>query len=188
MPATCIQVFRAHRGKRLRRGRAARHSFTRVLLIGPAHYVPVRGIVAPSAARFATPLGEIPVDLEAGASLADAGLISIDDRARHPSIRSRSRCPFYRWCLGVLPDSTPCRRCHSTGGCCGDRRGDGRTHAHRREHRLVPLSQRCGGEPKRLDHRAPRRFSAWPLRCFRLRRAQRSTPCTQGDRVADRAP
>jgi AmmeMemoRadiSam system protein B len=35
---------------------AARHSFTRVLLIGPAHYVLVRGIVASSAPRFATPL------------------------------------------------------------------------------------------------------------------------------------
>jgi AmmeMemoRadiSam system protein B len=71
-----------------------------VLLIGPAHYVPVRGIVAPSAARFATPLGEIPVDLEAGASLADAGLISIDDRARHPSIRSRVEMPSLQVVLG----------------------------------------------------------------------------------------
>jgi AmmeMemoRadiSam system protein B len=42
---------------------AARHQITRVILIGPAHYVPVRGLAVSSAAAFATPLGEVPVDL-----------------------------------------------------------------------------------------------------------------------------
>jgi MEMO1 family protein len=79
---------------------AARHSFTRVLLIGPAHYVPVRGIVAASAARFATPLGEIPVDLRAVASLVDAGLISIDDRAHAPEHSLEVELPFLQVVLG----------------------------------------------------------------------------------------
>jgi hypothetical protein len=36
--------------------------FDRVLLIGPAHRVPVRGLAASSAAAFETPLGRVPVD------------------------------------------------------------------------------------------------------------------------------
>jgi AmmeMemoRadiSam system protein B len=78
---------------------AARHSFTRVLLIGPAHYVLVRGIVASSAPRFATPLGEIPVDLASVASLADADLISIDDRAHAPEHSLEVGLPFLQLVL-----------------------------------------------------------------------------------------
>lgn len=37
-------------------------TFTRVVVIGPSHYVAFRGIAAPQASAFATPLGEIPVD------------------------------------------------------------------------------------------------------------------------------
>jgi AmmeMemoRadiSam system protein B/AmmeMemoRadiSam system protein A len=36
---------------------------TRVVLIGPAHHVPVAGLALPEASRFLTPLGEVPVDL-----------------------------------------------------------------------------------------------------------------------------
>ncbi len=42
----------------------------RVVLLGPAHYVPVRGLALPAAEYFATPLGEIKVDPQgAGAAL-----------------------------------------------------------------------------------------------------------------------
>ena len=34
----------------------------RVVLLGPAHYHPVRGVAAPTADSFATPLGRVPVD------------------------------------------------------------------------------------------------------------------------------
>jgi len=34
----------------------------RVVLVGPAHYVPVRGLAGPGAGALATPLGEVPVD------------------------------------------------------------------------------------------------------------------------------
>ena len=37
-------------------------TFTRVVVIGPSHYVAFRGIAAPRASAFATPLGDIPVD------------------------------------------------------------------------------------------------------------------------------
>lgn len=38
-----------------------RHRISRVVLIGPAHRMAVRGFVLPSAQMFATPLGEVPV-------------------------------------------------------------------------------------------------------------------------------
>ena len=40
-------------------------ALNRILLIGPPHYVPVRGIVAPSSSAFATPLGDVGVDVGA---------------------------------------------------------------------------------------------------------------------------
>ena len=58
--------------------------FRRVLLVGPAHYIPVGGVAAPSSAAFATPLGRVQLDRDAIASLVEAGLVSIDDRAHVP--------------------------------------------------------------------------------------------------------
>jgi AmmeMemoRadiSam system protein B len=43
----------------------------RVLLLGPAHRVPFRGIATPSADDFATPLGMVPVDRDAIEAIAD---------------------------------------------------------------------------------------------------------------------
>ena len=40
----------------------------RVVLLGPAHRVAVRGLALPAARRFATPLGTVDVDLEAAAA------------------------------------------------------------------------------------------------------------------------
>lgn len=42
---------------------------SRVVLIGPAHRVAVRGLATPGADRFATPLGEVPLDTAALAAL-----------------------------------------------------------------------------------------------------------------------
>ena len=35
---------------------------SRVIVIGPCHRIPLRGMAAPSAANFQTPLGDVPVD------------------------------------------------------------------------------------------------------------------------------
>jgi len=48
----------------------ARHTIRRVVLVGPAHRVSFFGIAASTAAAFATPLGEVPVDRRAFAALA----------------------------------------------------------------------------------------------------------------------
>jgi AmmeMemoRadiSam system protein B len=43
---------------------SARFSIRRVVLLGPVHRVPVRGLALPGVDAFATPLGEVPLDLE----------------------------------------------------------------------------------------------------------------------------
>ncbi|MHB1311174.1 MAG: AmmeMemoRadiSam system protein B [Gemmatimonadaceae bacterium] len=45
---------------------------TRVVLLGPSHFEPVRGMALPSADAFATPLGDVPVDAAAVDALAGA--------------------------------------------------------------------------------------------------------------------
>ena len=47
---------------RLRRCEDSASAIERVVVIGPAHYVPVRGIAIPTADAFQTPLGRVPVD------------------------------------------------------------------------------------------------------------------------------
>ncbi|HEX3527294.1 MAG TPA: AmmeMemoRadiSam system protein B [Thermoanaerobaculia bacterium] len=48
---------------------AAAQQIERVVLLGPSHFVPLRGLGLPDANRFATPLGEIGID-PAGAAAA----------------------------------------------------------------------------------------------------------------------
>jgi AmmeMemoRadiSam system protein B len=56
---------------------ALRGTVSRVVLFGPTHRVYVRGLAVPSAASFATPLGEVPLDREA-----------IDTALRLPQVRT----------------------------------------------------------------------------------------------------
>jgi AmmeMemoRadiSam system protein B len=62
--------------------RAARDAVKRVVLMGPCHREPVRGIALPAAGAFATPLGEIPIDQAAVAALADLPQVVVS-RAAH---------------------------------------------------------------------------------------------------------
>jgi AmmeMemoRadiSam system protein B len=75
-------------------------AFSRVLLLGPAHYVPVGGVAAPSSTAFATPLGEIPIDRDAIALLIEAGLVGIDDSAHAPEHSLEVELPFLQTALG----------------------------------------------------------------------------------------
>jgi AmmeMemoRadiSam system protein B len=93
---------------------ASSESFSRVLLIGPPHYIAVRGVAAPSAQAFTTPLGDVPVDAKAIGSLQDAGLITIDDAAHAPEHSLEVELPFLQSVLGdftIIPllagDSSP---------------------------------------------------------------------------------
>ena len=79
---------------------ACARAFERVLLIGPPHYVPVRGVAAPSSTAFATPLGEVEIDKDAIAALIGAELVSVDDRAHAPEHSLEVELPFLQKVLG----------------------------------------------------------------------------------------
>lgn len=50
---------------------AVRQTVRRVVIFGPAHRVPLRGLALPDASAFATPLGEVEIDAEAAAAALD---------------------------------------------------------------------------------------------------------------------
>ena len=56
-----------------------RDQITRVLLFGPSHRMPFRGLVYSRAEAFLTPLGPVPVDLQAYEALADLPQVRPDE-------------------------------------------------------------------------------------------------------------
>jgi hypothetical protein len=62
--------------------RPLRHSIRRVVLLGPAHRVPVRGLALPDDDYLATPLGQVAVDQRAVAQLAQLPQVVVS-RAVH---------------------------------------------------------------------------------------------------------
>lgn len=54
-----------------------RHTIRRVVLLGPVHRVPVRGLALPGVDVFATPLGNVSLDQEAIASMSDLAQIEV---------------------------------------------------------------------------------------------------------------
>jgi MEMO1 family protein len=71
----------------------------KVVLIGPAHRVAVRGVAIPSAAAFVTPLGAVPVDRAALAALVDSPHIVTSDRAHGPEHALEVQLPFLQCVL-----------------------------------------------------------------------------------------
>ena len=72
----------------------------RVVVIGPGHYVAVRGIAIPTAAAFATPLGRVPVDREALARVADLPCVVAADAPHAPEHALEVELPFLQCVLG----------------------------------------------------------------------------------------
>jgi AmmeMemoRadiSam system protein B/AmmeMemoRadiSam system protein A len=72
----------------------------RVVLLGPCHRVAVRGMAVPSVDRFATPLGEIPLDRAAIDSLADLPQVVVNDAAHAQEHSLEVQLPFLQSVLG----------------------------------------------------------------------------------------
>jgi MEMO1 family protein len=81
----------------------AGRAFRRAVIVGPAHYVPFRGIAGPSHASFATPLGPVPVDRAALDALAREGQIIIDDTPHTPEHSVEVELPFLQVALREIP-------------------------------------------------------------------------------------
>lgn len=93
---------------------ARRATITRVIVLGPAHRLPVRGIGTSGARGFVTPLGEVPVDHAASAALEALPGIARADAAHAPEHSIEVQLPFLQCALdafAVLPllvgDATP---------------------------------------------------------------------------------
>jgi AmmeMemoRadiSam system protein B len=81
---------------------AASHAtIRRVVLLGPAHRVAVRGLALPSARAFATPLGEVEIDRKAAALALTLPQVSENDAAHAQEHSLEVQLPFLQ---GVLDD------------------------------------------------------------------------------------
>jgi AmmeMemoRadiSam system protein B len=93
-----------HRGEPIRR----------VVLLGPAHRVPVRGLAASSAASWATPLGSVRLDEAAIQELVALPQVRYDDRAHAAEHSLEVHLPFLQTVLAdfalvplVVGEATP---------------------------------------------------------------------------------
>jgi hypothetical protein len=71
----------------------------RVVMLGPAHFVAVRGIAVPLAEAFATPLGQVAVDGAAVADLLREALVVADDRPHRDEHSLEVHLPFLQTVL-----------------------------------------------------------------------------------------
>ncbi|AGA32983.1 protein of unknown function DUF52 [Thioalkalivibrio nitratireducens DSM 14787] len=79
-------------------GAAVAH-IRRVVLLGPSHRVPFRGIAATGAGAYRTPLGAIPVDQAANASIRDLPGVVTLDLAHGPEHSLEVHLPFLQLLL-----------------------------------------------------------------------------------------
>ena len=78
----------------------------RVVILGPAHRVPVTGLALPTASSFVTPLGEVPVDVELVARVAELSGVEVDAAAHVEEHSLEVELPFLQVLLGdfrILP-------------------------------------------------------------------------------------
>jgi AmmeMemoRadiSam system protein B len=94
--------------------RAAAAQIRRVVLIGPSHRVPFHGLALPSADAFDTPLGRIPIDVEARRALLALTHVRLTDAPHAEEHSLEVQLPFLQTMLrdfALLPiaagDATP---------------------------------------------------------------------------------
>jgi AmmeMemoRadiSam system protein B len=80
---------------------------TRVVVLGPAHFVPLTGMAVPTVDAFATPLGPVSVDLEARQVAVELPSVAVHDRPHAAEHAIETQLPFLLRTLGpdvpVLP-------------------------------------------------------------------------------------
>lgn len=77
-----------------------RDRIARVVLLGPAHRVAVRGLAAPTVAAFDTPLGAVPLDRAAIDALAGMPQVTASDVAHAQEHSLEVQLPFLQRVLG----------------------------------------------------------------------------------------
>jgi AmmeMemoRadiSam system protein B len=77
-------------------------SIERVVLLGPAHRVHVRGMALPAASQFQTPLGSITIDHDAVAAVQVLPQVIISDEAHAQEHSLEVHLPFLQQILGAF--------------------------------------------------------------------------------------
>ena len=77
----------------------SRRKITRVVLLGPVHRVPVRGLALPGVALLATPLGNVAIDADAVATLSKLPQITISPQAHALEHSLEVHLPFLQTVL-----------------------------------------------------------------------------------------
>ena len=77
-----------------------RERYQRVVLLGPAHRYPFRGLAASSAIAFETPMGRVPLDLEAMADALELPQVRLLDQAHEGEHSLEVHLPFLQAVLG----------------------------------------------------------------------------------------
>jgi MEMO1 family protein len=76
-------------------------SYERVVLLGPSHFVPVRGMAVPVATAFTTPLGTMRVDVTGCLQLtAGSGTVSVSDAPHREEHSLEVQLPFLQRMAG----------------------------------------------------------------------------------------
>ncbi|MEO8755634.1 MAG: AmmeMemoRadiSam system protein B [Casimicrobiaceae bacterium] len=79
---------------------ALRGAVTRVVLLGPTHRVPVRGLALPESRAFAMPLGQVTIDEDAVALACRLPQVSRSDAAHAQEHALEVQLPFLQTVLG----------------------------------------------------------------------------------------
>ena len=157
-----LRLLRAGRRTCVRRRSAIGASaIRRAVVIGPAHFVPFRGIAVPSAAAFRTPLGDVPLDRRGDRGDPRSAAGARGGRAARARACARGRA-------AVSPGRARRLRARAAPGRRGDRRR-GRASA--------------GAPVGRAGHSDRDQLRSVALRAVRARAGARC-----GDRGGDRAP
>ncbi|GAB4359972.1 MAG: AmmeMemoRadiSam system protein B [Methylohalobius crimeensis] len=84
----------------------AKNTISRVILAGPAHHVPFRGLAIPSVDTFLSPLGRVPVDRPSVAKISELPFVKRHDGPHEPEHSLEVHLPFLQKILGeftVIP-------------------------------------------------------------------------------------
>ncbi len=76
------------------------NSIERIVLLGPVHRVPVRGLALPDADAFATPMGTVPLDKDAMEDISGLPQVVINDAAHAREHSLEVHIPFLQKVLG----------------------------------------------------------------------------------------
>jgi MEMO1 family protein len=82
-----------------RRIAAGRNTIHRVVLLGPVHRVPVRGLALPSCDAFATPLGTVGVDTDSVARVLELPQVRLSEAAHAQEHSLEVQLPFLQTVL-----------------------------------------------------------------------------------------